>query len=61
MSKQTDAIQFIAAMRAGMEQDIEALERHWPEKKRGSRADRMYQSFKTRALTAIQIAEEAQS
>jgi hypothetical protein len=38
------AFDYIAGLRAGVEQDIADLDKHWPKHKRGTRADRAFQS-----------------
>lgn len=48
----------IANVRAGLEQDIETLERWWPTKKRGTNATRAFNSLIARARMMTEIAKE---
>jgi hypothetical protein len=52
------AFDYIAGLRAGVEQDIAELDKRWPMYKRGANANRVFQSLVNRIKAAIETAEE---
>jgi hypothetical protein len=58
-TKQQLALELVARIKPGLEQDLATLEENWPVSRRGSRADRAYQSAKNRILCAVEFAEQA--
>jgi hypothetical protein len=59
-TKSEIALDYISGLRAGVEQDIADLDKHWPKSKRGTRANRVFQSLINRVKAAIETAEESQ-
>lgn len=54
-------LRWITGIRTGFEQDLDEINRRWPEHKRGSNANRAFTSLIKRVETALDTADEVLS